>query len=175
MRRLATVLSFVFAPVLAAQCTAPDAITHTWTLGGNGGWDYHVPSATSHRVYIGRAARVMVVDTRTGKLVCQVTGSRGAHGAAITACPVGARSQRRPAGRPGGADAHHDYSARKAYRLLAAVYETQVASMLLEERVYDHQIYLGRLMALPTPPTCHSTTSPRAGRPNERCRSRAIL
>ncbi len=44
------------------------------------------------------------------------------------------------------------YSSREAYGLLAAVYEAEVASMLLEERVYDHQIYLRRLLALPTRP-----------------------
>lgn len=43
-------------------------------------------------------------------------------------------------------------SSWRAYRLLAMVYEAEVATMLLEERVYDHDAYLRRLLALPTPP-----------------------
>lgn len=41
----------------------------------------------------------------------------------------------------------------RAYRLLIAVYEAEVASMLREGRVYDHERYLHRLLALPTPPS----------------------
>jgi len=44
------------------------------------------------------------------------------------------------------------HSSWAAYRLLAEVYEAEVAAMLLEERVYDHEIYLRRLLALPTRP-----------------------
>lgn len=44
------------------------------------------------------------------------------------------------------------FSSRRAYELLAKVYEAEVAAMLLEERVYDHDVHLVRLLALPTPP-----------------------
>jgi hypothetical protein len=44
------------------------------------------------------------------------------------------------------------YSSRRAYALLAAVYEAEVAAMMIEERVYDHQAYLQRLLALPRRP-----------------------
>ena len=83
MRRLVVVLCLVLAPALGAQNASAYAITQTWTLGGSGGWDYLVPDAARHRVYIGRTDRVMVVDTRTGKLVGEVKGIHGAHGAAI--------------------------------------------------------------------------------------------
>ena len=43
-------------------------------------------------------------------------------------------------------------SSRQAYALLAAVYEAEVAAMMIEERVYDHQEYLRRLLALPRRP-----------------------
>jgi hypothetical protein len=52
--------------------------------------------------------------------------------------------------------------------LLAAVYEAEVATMLLEERVYDHAAYLKLLLALPQPPTVSLNDIPRTGRPNER-------
>jgi DNA-binding beta-propeller fold protein YncE len=87
MRRLALMLSLVLpvsvAHVLRAQATGPYTITHTWTLGGSGGWDYVVPDSKHHRVFIGRQNRVMVVDVRDGKLLGEVTGINGAHGVAI--------------------------------------------------------------------------------------------
>jgi DNA-binding beta-propeller fold protein YncE len=78
---LAFVLTVSGAAV--AQGQGSYAITHTYTLGGTGGWDYLVPDSAAHRVYIGRSDRVMVVDATTGKLVGEVTGIHGAHGTAV--------------------------------------------------------------------------------------------
>ena len=61
----------------------PYRITHTYTLGGDGSWDYIVPDLPSHRIFIGRQDRVMVVDTTNGTLIGEVTGVNGAHGTAI--------------------------------------------------------------------------------------------
>ena len=58
-------------------------VVKTYELGGDGGWDYIVPSRDEHRVYIGRTNRVMVVDENSGKLIGEVTGIKGAHGTAI--------------------------------------------------------------------------------------------
>jgi hypothetical protein len=60
------------------------------------------------------------------------------------------------------------FSSWGAYRLLARAYEAEVAAMLLDERVYDHDIYLQRLLALPTPPSISLDNVSRAGRPNDR-------
>ena len=81
MRFCSTLLALVIAAPLAAQGTYQ--ITHTYALGGTGGWDYLVPDPATHRVYIGRADRVMVVDETTGKLLGEVTGINGAHGTAV--------------------------------------------------------------------------------------------
>ena len=40
----------------------------------------------------------------------------------------------------------------RAYRLLASAYEAEVAAMMLEERVYDHEAYVRTLNALPARP-----------------------
>jgi DNA-binding beta-propeller fold protein YncE len=58
-------------------------VTHTYALGGDGSWDYVVPDPPSHRVYIARQNRVMVVDEDSGKLLGEVTGIQGAHGTAV--------------------------------------------------------------------------------------------
>ena len=85
MRYAPIVLTFVLAQAASAQSPAPYSITHTYTLGGAGFWDYVVPDPPSHRLYIARQTRVMVVDADTGKLVGEVTGINGAHGTAIVA------------------------------------------------------------------------------------------
>jgi DNA-binding beta-propeller fold protein YncE len=78
---------FVLATLLAASPALAEApayrITHTWTLGGDGRWDYITPDAPNHRVFIGRQNRVMVVDTNDGKLLGEITGVDGAHGVAL--------------------------------------------------------------------------------------------
>jgi DNA-binding beta-propeller fold protein YncE len=75
------------AVAVASVAAQPPAttyhITHTWVLGGEGGWDYVVPDPPNHRVFIGRQNRVMVVDTNDGKLLGEVKDIDGAHGTAI--------------------------------------------------------------------------------------------
>ncbi|HEY2151408.1 MAG TPA: hypothetical protein VGH34_11390 [Vicinamibacterales bacterium] len=84
MRNLALPLAIAAAAVvLHAQASPHYRITHTYPLGGDGGWDYVVPDPASHRVFIGRTNRVMVVDEETGALAGEVTGINGAHGTAI--------------------------------------------------------------------------------------------
>ncbi|HEY2431657.1 MAG TPA: hypothetical protein VGI12_03215 [Vicinamibacterales bacterium] len=69
----------------AVAAQGPYKITQTFPVGGDGGWDYIVPDPPSHRLFIGRSDRVMVVDQRDGKLLGEVTGIKGAHGTAIVA------------------------------------------------------------------------------------------
>ena len=82
MRNLVLVLTLAAAPLLA-QSSSSYRITHSYTLGGDGGWDYIVPDAANHRLFIGRQNRVMVVDQDTGALLGEVTGIQGAHGTAL--------------------------------------------------------------------------------------------
>src|SRR5215813_8287921 len=83
MRKLNCVLTAVSAAALLAQSTPSYQVTHTYALGGEGSWDYIVPDAPNHRLFIARQNRVMVVDENTGKLLGEVTGIQGAHGTAI--------------------------------------------------------------------------------------------
>ena len=86
MRRSILLLSVVAAPSLSAQSSQSSQsyeITHTYNVGGDGGWDYVVPDAPNHRLFIGRQNRVMVVDMNNGRLIAAVTGINGAHGTAL--------------------------------------------------------------------------------------------
>jgi DNA-binding beta-propeller fold protein YncE len=80
MHRVALLLSCCIAPVLSAQSYE---VTHSYTVGGDGGWDYVTTDAPNHRLFIGRQNRVMVVDMNDGRLIAEIPGINGAHGVAI--------------------------------------------------------------------------------------------
>ena len=94
MARIARFLILGVALPLFAQSSAGYHVTQTYALGGDGGWDYIVPEPAQHRVFIGRTNRVMVVDTDNGKLLGEVAGIKGAHGAMLwwTAWPAISKS-----------------------------------------------------------------------------------
>jgi DNA-binding beta-propeller fold protein YncE len=83
MRHIACALALATVTPLLAQSSSPYRITHTYTLGGDGSWDYIVPDPPNHRLFIGRQNRVMVVDEDGGTLLGEVTGIQGAHGTAL--------------------------------------------------------------------------------------------
>ncbi len=58
-------------------------VAHTYTLGGNGGWDYVTLDTAGHRLFIARQDRVTVVDPANGKVVAEIPGLNGAHGVAL--------------------------------------------------------------------------------------------
>src|SRR5215471_9420819 len=79
---LVLVVSIVFTSCLLSQ-TPTYRITNSFTLGGDGRWDYVVPDPQQHRLFIGRTDRVMVVDENDGKLLGEIKGIDGAHGTAL--------------------------------------------------------------------------------------------
>ena len=82
--RTLTALSFLATiTLLLAEAQSSYHVTHTYSLGGDGSWDYIVPDPPNHRLFIGRENRVMVVDEDKGTLLGEVTGIQGAHGTAV--------------------------------------------------------------------------------------------
>ena len=77
------VLTLVAWSLLLAQSSSSYRVTHTYTLGSDGSWDYIVPDRPHHRLFIARENRVMVVDEDSGTLIGEVTGIHGAHGTAV--------------------------------------------------------------------------------------------
>jgi DNA-binding beta-propeller fold protein YncE len=76
-------LALTLATSLLAQPSSSYRVTHTYTLGGDGSWDYVVPDPPNHRLYVARQNRVMVIDEDSGTLLGEVVGIKGAHGTAI--------------------------------------------------------------------------------------------
>src|SRR3989454_11911280 len=74
--------------VLLAVALAPAAaqsyhVVNTFTLGGDGGWDYLALDTVGHRLFIARQNRVMVVDPTSGRLLAEIPGLNRAHGIAF--------------------------------------------------------------------------------------------
>src|ERR1035441_222998 len=82
MRKSVLVLTLAITALLA-QSPSAYRVTHSYTLGGDGGWDYVVPDPPNHRLFVARQTRVMVIDEDKGTLLGEVTGIQGAHGTAI--------------------------------------------------------------------------------------------
>ena len=80
MRKSILLLSLFAALPLAAQ---KYEITHTYAVGGEGGWDYVVPDPANHRLFIARQNWVSVIDMNNGRLIAEIPGVNGAHGTAI--------------------------------------------------------------------------------------------
>jgi len=83
MRNVFLVVILAAAAALLGQTTASYHVTHTYALGGEGGWDYVVPDPSNHRLFIARQNRVMVVDEDSGTLLGEVKDINGAHGTAV--------------------------------------------------------------------------------------------
>jgi DNA-binding beta-propeller fold protein YncE len=78
--------------ILSAVLTAAGAVglraqsyhvTHTYTLGGDGGWDYLSLDTVGHRLFVARQDRVMVIDPASGKVLAEIPGLNRAHGVAF--------------------------------------------------------------------------------------------
>jgi YVTN family beta-propeller protein len=71
-------------PLAAASAPTPGYhVAHKWTIGGEGFWDYLIADGATHRLYLSRGDRVVVVDTETGKPAGEITGQSGVHGVAL--------------------------------------------------------------------------------------------
>jgi YVTN family beta-propeller protein len=87
MRRISWValgLCALLGPALhAAENSSGYKLLKKIKVGGDGGWDYLTMDADSHRLYISRGNRVMVVDVEDGKVVGEVPKTPGVHGIAL--------------------------------------------------------------------------------------------
>jgi DNA-binding beta-propeller fold protein YncE len=58
-------------------------VAHRLAIGGDDGWDYPSVDPNTHLLYLSRASRVTVVDTRSGKSIGDIPDTRGVHGIAL--------------------------------------------------------------------------------------------
>src|SRR5579863_4460392 len=74
--------AMLFGAVPAASA-AGYHVVQTYTVGGDGGWDYLIGDAEARRIYISRGTHVMVLDADTGKSVGDIADTPGVHGIAL--------------------------------------------------------------------------------------------
>jgi YVTN family beta-propeller protein len=67
----------------AASGVSDMQVLERWKLGGAGGWDYLTLDAAGEHLFLSRATRVDVVDTRSGKMIGTVPNTAGVHGIAL--------------------------------------------------------------------------------------------
>ncbi len=77
--RSAVLLGIVLSPIAAQSYH----LVNTFTLGGDGGWDYLALDTVGHRLFVARQTRVMVVDPANGKVLAEIPGLNRAHGIAF--------------------------------------------------------------------------------------------
>jgi len=73
--------ALAFAVALAGSADA--ATLQRWPIGGTGGWDYLTVDAPTHRLFVTRSDRVLVLDTRDGKTLATISATDGVHGVAL--------------------------------------------------------------------------------------------
>lgn len=59
------------------------AVTQTFHIGGEGGWDYITADPETHRLYVTRSTHTMVIDSETGKVLGDIAGQKRSHGVAL--------------------------------------------------------------------------------------------
>lgn len=61
----------------------PYFIKKTWTIGGEGNWDYLTLDPNALQLFVAHGTSVQVVDINAGKMTGQINGIRDAHGIAL--------------------------------------------------------------------------------------------
>ena len=59
------------------------AVTNTFHVGGEGGWDYIIADPGTHRIYVTRSTHTMVIDGESGKVIADIPGQTRSHGVAL--------------------------------------------------------------------------------------------
>jgi DNA-binding beta-propeller fold protein YncE len=73
----------LFACLLPVQAQSGWEVTKTFSVGGQGGWDYLTVDPQTHRLYVPRSTHTMVIDSESGKTIADIPGQKIAHGVAL--------------------------------------------------------------------------------------------
>lgn len=75
----------VIASLAPARAVAQSnwAVSNTFHVGGEGGWDYITVDPATHRLYVTRGTHTMVIDGQSGKTIADIPGQKRSHGVAL--------------------------------------------------------------------------------------------
>lgn len=82
---LAALALGAFAVTAAEPAAAGYRIARRIAIGGEGGWDLLHVDPAAHRLYVSHSTRAVVVDTRTDRVLGEITPAPGVHGIATDA------------------------------------------------------------------------------------------
>ena len=68
------------AGAVQAQQPAPYRLVNTFSIGGEGGWDYLNVDPAGERLYVSHGKQVEVIDLKTHQVVCTIPDTPGVHG-----------------------------------------------------------------------------------------------
>ncbi len=85
IRRFLFMVSLALATSVATRASDVYRFVHEIPIGGEGGWDYLSIEPASHRLFVSHATKVVVVDTRTDRIVGEIADTPGVHGIALAA------------------------------------------------------------------------------------------
>jgi DNA-binding beta-propeller fold protein YncE len=83
LRSVALTVFFLTFQSLIGFAASRYEVLNKFVLGGDGGWDYLTLEPKSHRLFIARSDRVMVVDSEKGTLIAEIPKTLGIHGIAL--------------------------------------------------------------------------------------------
>jgi len=73
----------LFASLLPVQAQTEWQVQKTFSVGGQGGWDYLTVDPHTHRLYVPRSTHTMVIDSESGRTIADIPGQKIAHGVAL--------------------------------------------------------------------------------------------
>jgi len=74
---------FLLCAVVLPLTSQSYHVARSYTLGGDGGWDYLALDTVGHRLFIAHQDRITVVDPDSGKVLGEIPGLNRAHGVAF--------------------------------------------------------------------------------------------
>jgi YVTN family beta-propeller protein len=77
------ILTIGLVSIVCAQSSSGYRVTQKIQVGGEGGWDYITCDAASHRLFASHGTKVVVIDTKTDKVVGEIPKTEGVHGIAV--------------------------------------------------------------------------------------------
>ena len=83
MRKLMAMLGMLAASAVLGAAGNTYRLVKEIQIGGEGGWDYVIVDASTHRAYVSHATKIIVADTETGQIVGEIPDTPGVHGFAI--------------------------------------------------------------------------------------------
>src|SRR6516164_827582 len=80
---LTSLTALITSSAQGQPSSSPYHVSQTFSVGGEGAWDYLTVDAEHKLLYVPRSTHTMVIDATTGKTVADIPGQKRNHGVAL--------------------------------------------------------------------------------------------